>query len=85
MQEESDNLHILQRDKEDIESALDELKRKFATNQIKPDQFVATKKIQRSLEVELSKVHHQLAINSRVSAFEFLTIEKTLLNITPFP
>lgn len=66
LQEESDNLHLLQRDKEDIEGALAELNRKFDTDRVQPDSFVTTKKIQHSLEVELSKIHHQLAINSRV-------------------
>lgn len=70
LQEESDNLHLLQRDKEDIEGALAELNRKFATDRVQPESFVTTKKIQHSLEVELSKIHRQLAINSRViSAF----------------
>lgn len=66
LQEESDNLHLLQRDKEDIEGALAELNRKFATDHVQPESFVDTQKIQHSLEAELSKIHSQLAINSRV-------------------
>lgn len=66
LQEESDNLHLLQRDKEDIEGALAELNRKFATDRVQLESFVDTQKVQHSLEVELSKIHNQLAINSRV-------------------
>lgn len=66
LQEESNNLQILQQDKDDIENALDELKRRFATNNMLPENYVASKKVQHSLEMELSKVHAQLAENARV-------------------
>lgn len=66
LQEESNNLQILQQDKDDIENALDELKHRFATNNMLPENYVASKKVQHSLEMELSKVHAQLAENARV-------------------
>lgn len=68
LQEESNNLQMLQQDKDDIENALDELNHRFATNEILPETYLTTKKIQHSLELELSKVHNQLAENSRVSS-----------------
>lgn len=79
LQEESDNLQLLQQDKADIEGALAEIKRKFTTGRMQPDSFLATKKIQHSLESELSKVHHQLAINSRVD-INFLFSIKLILS-----
>lgn len=57
---------MLQQDKDEIEGALEELNRRFATNEMLPDTYMTTKKIQHSLELELSKVHSQLAENSRV-------------------
>lgn len=75
LQEESDNLHLLQRDKEDIEGALAELNLKFATDRVQSESFVTTKKIQHSLEVELSKIHHQLAANSRVFFFVIISCQ----------
>lgn len=67
LQEESNNLQMLQQDKYEIESALDELNQRFATTDMLPETYMTTKKIQHSLELELSKVHNQLAENSRVS------------------
>lgn len=67
LQEESNNLQILQQDKDEIEGALEELNRKFATNQMLPEHYVSSKKIQHSLQLELSKIHSQLAENARVS------------------
>lgn len=67
LQEESNNLQMLQQDKDEIENALDELNHQFATNEMLPETYMTTKKIQHSLELELSKVHNQLAENSRVS------------------
>lgn len=66
LQEESNNMQMLQQDKDDIENALDELNHRFATNDMLPQDYVASKKIQHSLEMELSKVHSQLAENARV-------------------
>lgn len=57
---------MLQQDKDEIEGVLDELNRKFATNQMLPEHYVQSKKIQHSLELELSKVHSQMAENARV-------------------
>lgn len=57
---------MLQQDKEEIENALDELNHRFATNDMLPENYVTSKKIQHSLEMELSKVHSQLAENARV-------------------
>lgn len=65
MQEESETLHILQRDKEDIEGALDELKRKIAADNLTQSMKMTSKKRQNSLEQELSRVHYQLAANSQ--------------------
>lgn len=67
LQEESNNLQMLQQDKDEIEAALDELNRRFATNDMLPENYMTSKKIQHSLELELSKVHSQLAENARVS------------------
>lgn len=67
LQEESNHLQLLQQDKDEIEAALDELNRRFATNDMLPENYMTSKKIQHSLELELSKVHSQLAENSRVS------------------
>lgn len=67
LQEDSNNLQILQQDKDEIESALEELNRRFATNDMLPEHYMTQKKMQHSLELELSKVHSQLAENSRVS------------------
>lgn len=66
LQEESNNLQMLQQDKDEIENALDELNQRFATTEMLPETYMTTKKIQHSLELELSKVHNQLAENSRV-------------------
>ena len=66
LQEESNNLQILQQDKDEIEGALDELNHRFATNDMLPENYMTSKKIQHSLELELSKVHSQLAEHSRV-------------------
>lgn len=65
LQEESETLHILQRDKEDIEGALDELKRKIAADNLTQNMKLSSKKKQNSLEQELSRVHYQLAANSQ--------------------
>lgn len=65
LQEESETLHILQRDKEDIEGALDELKRKIAADNLTQSMKMTSKKRQNSLEQELSRVHYQLAANSQ--------------------
>lgn len=67
LQEESNDLQMLQQDKDEIEIALDELNRRFATNDMLPENYMTSKKIQHSLELELSKVHSQLAENARVS------------------
>lgn len=67
LQEESNNLQMLQQDKFEIEAALDELNRRFATNDMLPENYMTSKKIQHSLELELSKVHSQLAESARVS------------------
>lgn len=67
LQEESNNLQILQQDKQDIEATLDELKHRLATNQIPPENYIASKKIQQSLQLELCKVHSELAEHSHVS------------------
>lgn len=66
LQEESNNLQMLQQDKDEIENALDELNHRFATNDMLPENYMTSKKIQHSLELELSKVHSQLAEHSRV-------------------
>lgn len=70
LQEESNNLQMLQQDKDEIENALEELNHRFATNEMLPETYMTTKKIQHSLELELSKVHNQLAENSRVSLLQ---------------
>lgn len=67
LQEESNNLQVLQQDKDEIESALEELNQRFATTNMLPETYMTSKKIQHSLELELSKVHNQLADNARVS------------------
>lgn len=67
LQEESNNLQMLQQDKDDIECALEEINQRFATCNMLPETYMTTKKIQHSLELELSKVHNQLAENARVS------------------
>lgn len=67
LQDESNNLQILQQDKYDIESTLEELNHRFATNQIAPENYIASQKIHRSLQLELCKVHSELAEHSRVS------------------
>lgn len=67
LQEESNNLQMLQQDKDEIESALEELNQRFATSNMLPETYMTTKKIQHSLELELSKVHNQMAENARVS------------------
>lgn len=67
LQEEANHLQMLQQDKDEIEAALDELNRRFSTNDMLPENYMTSKKIQHSLELELSKVHSQLADNSRVS------------------
>lgn len=67
LQEESNNLQMLQQDKDEIESALEELNQRFATSNMLPETYMTTKKIQHSLQLELSKVHNQLAENARVS------------------
>lgn len=67
LQEESNNLQMLQQDKDEIECALEELNQRFATSNMLPETYMTTKKIQHSLELELSKVHNQLAENARVS------------------
>lgn len=67
LQEESNNLQMVQQDKDEIEIALDELNRRFATNDMLPENYMTSKKIQHSLELELSQVHSQLAENARVS------------------
>lgn len=66
LQEESNNLQILQQDKYDIESTLEELNIRFATNQVLPENYIASKKIQHSLQLELCKVHSELAEQARV-------------------
>lgn len=57
---------MLQQEKADIEGALGEIKRKFSSDRMQPESFMATKKLQHTLETELSKIHHQLAVNSKV-------------------
>lgn len=66
LQEESNNLQMLQQDKDEIENALEELNHRLTCNML-PETYMTTKKLQHSLELELSKVHNQLAENSRVS------------------
>lgn len=79
LQEESNNLQMLQQDKDEIESALEELNQRFATSNMLPETYMTTKKIQHSLELELSKVHSQLAENSRVSYNHHTNVPHSIL------
>lgn len=80
LQEESNNLQILQQDKQDIEATLDELKHRLASNQIPPENYIASKKIQQSLQLELCKVHSDLAEHARVSVLSKFKNELLSLN-----
>lgn len=67
LQEESNNLQILQQDKFDIESTLEELNHRFATNQVSAENYTTSKKIQHTLQAELCQIHSELAEHSHVS------------------
>lgn len=81
---ESKNLQILQQDKQDIEATLDELKHRLVTNQIPPENYISSKKIQQSLQRELCKVHSELAEHAHVSVsllFKSELVSETIISI----
>jgi hypothetical protein len=66
LQEESGTLQSLQKDKEELERALYGLRSKLLTENA-PNVVEAAKRQQHALELELSRVHHLLAENSKVN------------------
>ncbi|XP_048517575.1 uncharacterized protein LOC125503402 isoform X2 [Dendroctonus ponderosae] len=65
IQEESRNLHNLQRDKEDIERALGGLRNRLLKGLNNPEEIEQARRQQFMLENELSRVHLMLAQNSK--------------------
>ncbi|XP_060515874.1 uncharacterized protein LOC132695573 isoform X2 [Cylas formicarius] len=65
IQEESRNLHNLQRDKEDIERALGGLRCRLVKGFNNPEEIEQARRQQMALENELSRVHFMLAQNSK--------------------
>ncbi|XP_076261927.1 pleckstrin homology domain-containing family A member kramer isoform X3 [Rhynchophorus ferrugineus] len=65
IQEESRNLHNLQRDKEDIERALGGLRNRLVKGLNNPEEIEQARRQQFVLENELSRVHLMLAQNSK--------------------
>ncbi|XP_066152794.1 uncharacterized protein kmr isoform X2 [Euwallacea fornicatus] len=65
IQEESRNLHNLQRDKEDIERALGGLRNRLLKGLNTPEEIEQARRQQFILENELSRVHLMLAQNSK--------------------
>ncbi|XP_030746219.1 uncharacterized protein LOC115875028 isoform X3 [Sitophilus oryzae] len=65
IQEESRNLHNLQRDKEDIERALSGLRNRLIRGLNNPEEIEQARRQQFILENELSRVHLMLAQNSK--------------------
>lgn len=71
LHEESDTLHILQKDKEGLEKAIGGIRIKMKHENVGLDVMEAARKQQVALEQELSHVHSLLAENSKVSVVFF--------------
>lgn len=67
LHEESDTLHVLQKDKEGLEKAIGGIRTKLQHENVDIDIIEAARKQQFALERELSRVHGLLAENSKVN------------------